>query len=120
MPRANRYMLPGYIYHLTHRCVNKQHLLRYQKDRNAYRKWLREGVRRHGVVLYGYCVTCNHVHVIARVDSTEDVAVGSRDFVEDLMGRYRRRLSIETELQEGGAEGEIWTLRESKPPYSLF
>jgi putative transposase len=67
-------MLPGYTYHITQRCVNKEFLLRYQKDRNNYRKWLREGVQRHGVVLYGYCITSNHVHVIARVDSTESVS----------------------------------------------
>mgnify|MGYP006299324815 CR=1 FL=1 len=250
MPRANRYMFPGYTYHLTHRCVNKEHLLRYQKDRKAYRKWLREGVRRHGVVLYGYCLTSNHVHVIARVDSTESVskmmqlaagttaqaynrrrgrsgafwaeqyhctviedgdhlwrclryvdlnmvragvvehprqwewcgyhelvgarqryrllsvddllealgglsrdgfresykmgldeviaaegdgqgagerrpewtealAVGSREFVEDLKGRYHRRLSIETQVQPDGAGGRFWTLRDSEPPYRL-
>ncbi len=74
MPRANRYMLPGYTYHLTHRCVNKEFLLRFAKDRTTYRRWLLEGVKRHKVVIYGYCITSNHVHIIARVDDTENVA----------------------------------------------
>jgi hypothetical protein len=55
-----------------------------------------------------------------RPEWTEALAVGSRDFVEELKGRYRRRLSIETEMQEDGEGGEVWTLRESEPPYSLF
>ncbi len=73
MPRANRYLLPGYTYHLTHRCVNKEYLLRFAKDRKNYRQWLLEGVRRYKVNLYGYCITSNHVHIIARVDDTENV-----------------------------------------------
>jgi REP element-mobilizing transposase RayT len=28
MPRANRYILPGRVYHLTHRCHDRQFLLR--------------------------------------------------------------------------------------------
>ncbi|MFP4028931.1 MAG: transposase [Candidatus Brocadiia bacterium] len=74
MPRANRYMLAGYTYHVTHRCVNSEFLLRYVKDRNAYREWLRLGCERHGVSLFGYCVTSNHVHLIARVDCVESFA----------------------------------------------
>jgi hypothetical protein len=29
MPRANRYFLPGYIWHITHRCHQKEFLLRF-------------------------------------------------------------------------------------------
>jgi putative transposase len=30
MPRANRYLLPGQIAHLTHRCHNREFLLRFR------------------------------------------------------------------------------------------
>jgi REP element-mobilizing transposase RayT len=30
MPRANRYFLPGQVYHLTHRCHNRQFRKRYR------------------------------------------------------------------------------------------
>lgn len=70
MPRANRYLLAGYTYHLTHRCRDRQFLLRFAKDRNAYREWLRIGAGRYEVPVYGYCVTSSHVHVVLHVDDT--------------------------------------------------
>ena len=33
MPRANRYFLPGYIWHITHRCHKKEFLLKFARDR---------------------------------------------------------------------------------------
>jgi putative transposase len=74
MPRASDYLLPGYTYHLTHRCIDQQFLLRFARDRDCYRDWLREGVNRHRVPVYGYCITSNHVHVIAHADSVEAVS----------------------------------------------
>ncbi len=74
MPRASRYLLPGYTYHLTQRCHDRRFLLRFAKDRDAYREWLRAGVNRHGVAVYGYNITCNHVHVVAHVDDVEAVS----------------------------------------------
>ena len=40
MPRANRYLLPGQIPHITHRCHNREFLLRFDRDRCVYRWWL--------------------------------------------------------------------------------
>lgn len=67
-------MLKGYTYHLTHRCHNRTFLLRFARDREAYREWLREGVKRHRVPVYGYCVTSNHVHLVVHAESTEAVS----------------------------------------------
>ncbi len=33
MPRANRHYIPGYIWHLTHRCHKKEFLLKFARDR---------------------------------------------------------------------------------------
>ena len=61
MPRANRYLVEDQIYHLTHRCHDREFLLRFGRDRSVYREWLRQGVRRYGISLFGYCITSNHV-----------------------------------------------------------
>jgi putative transposase len=37
--------LPGHVYHLTHRCHDRQFLLRLTKDRDNYRRLLREAVQ---------------------------------------------------------------------------
>ncbi len=34
MPRANRYFVPGKFYHLTHRCHDRQFLLKFVRDRD--------------------------------------------------------------------------------------
>ncbi|MFC1462300.1 transposase [Verrucomicrobiota bacterium] len=68
MPNASRYLEAGYTYHLTHRCHDRRFLLNTIRERNDYRKWLREGRRRYGVSIYNYCLTSNHVHVIVHVD----------------------------------------------------
>jgi hypothetical protein len=40
MPRASDYLIEGYTYHLTHRCHNRKFLLRFARDRNAFREWM--------------------------------------------------------------------------------
>jgi putative transposase len=74
MARASEYLVEGYTYHLTHRCHNRKFLLRFVRDREVYREWLREGVRRYRVPIYGYCVTCNHVHLIVHASKAEAVS----------------------------------------------
>jgi putative transposase len=74
MPRASEYLLQGYTYHLTQRCHDRRFLLRFARDRDKYREWLREGVVRHRVPVYGFCITSNHVHVLAHADSVEAVS----------------------------------------------
>ena len=41
MPRASRYLQEGFTYHLTHRCHDQRFLLRFARERKAYREWLR-------------------------------------------------------------------------------
>lgn len=67
MPRATRYLVDGYLYHLTHRCADGEFFLRFAKERDAYREWLRVGAERYKVSVLGYTVTCNHTHVVCEV-----------------------------------------------------
>jgi len=84
-------LLPGYTYHLTQRCIDKEFYLHFAKDRNAYREWLRIGAKRHKVPIYGYCLTSNHVHIIAHVDDIEPVGM-LMDLVAGSTARnYNRR-----------------------------
>lgn len=69
MLRANRYIVAGQIYHLTHRCHNQAFLFRFGIDRESYRRWLREGLERHAVSLLNYCVTSNHVRLLMHSES---------------------------------------------------
>ena len=51
MPRANRYIQPGCLYHLTHRCHDRRFLFRFARDRNEYRKRLRASLKQSPVSL---------------------------------------------------------------------
>jgi putative transposase len=64
MPRANRHYIPGQIWHLTHRCHDRQFLLRAEDDRRAWTSWVREARSRYGLCVLDYCVTNNHTHLL--------------------------------------------------------
>lgn len=81
MPRANRHLLNGRTYHVTHRCHDRRFLLKFVRDRDAYRAWLRSGRDRFNVRVLSYCITSNHVHLLVRARETKDLS-GLMQFVE--------------------------------------
>ena len=64
MPRAHRTHLAGYVWHITHRCHRRQFLLRFGRDRRAWRGWLYEARSRYGLCVLDYAVTANHIHLL--------------------------------------------------------
>ena len=87
MPRGKRYIVPGHTYHLTHRCHNREFLLKFQKDRTVYWRMLRERVRKFGISLFNACVTSNHVHLLLRPDPSGALESLSR-FMQSLEGDF--------------------------------
>ena len=39
MPRANRYFIPAYTWHITHRCQKQAFLLKFVRDRKKWISW---------------------------------------------------------------------------------
>jgi len=76
MPRANRYFLPHYIWHITHRCHQRKFLFRFARDRRRYLHWLFEARKRFGLCVLDYIVTSNHVHLVVK-DTGSDVIAES-------------------------------------------
>ncbi|MFT7532311.1 MAG: putative transposase [Gammaproteobacteria bacterium] len=66
MPRANRYFLPGHIWHITHRCHKKEFLLKFSRDRARWIAWLFEAKKRYGLCVLNYVVTSNHIHLLVK------------------------------------------------------
>lgn len=54
MPRASRNYIPGYFWHITHRCHKKEFLLRFGKDRRRWLQWLFEAKKRFGLSVLNY------------------------------------------------------------------
>ncbi len=80
MPRANRYFLPGYIWHITHRCHKKEFLLKFSKDRERWISWLFEARKRYGLCVLNYVVTSNHIHLLVK-DSGKNVIAKSLQLI---------------------------------------
>lgn len=66
MPRAKRSYIPGGVWHLTHRCHNRNYLLKFQLDRTRWRHWLFEARKRYGLTILNYIVTSNHIHLLVQ------------------------------------------------------
>jgi REP element-mobilizing transposase RayT len=80
MPRANRHFLVGHIWHLTHRCHQKQFLLKFPRDRRRYLHWIFEAKKRFGLSVLNYMVTSNHVHLLVK-DTGGDVIAWSMQLI---------------------------------------
>jgi putative transposase len=66
MPRANRYFLPEYVWHITHRCHKKEFLLKFARDRRRWMYWLFQAKKPYGVRVLNYTVTSNHIHLLVK------------------------------------------------------
>jgi putative transposase len=86
MPRGNRLSRDGGIFHLTHRCHNRSFLLKFARDRDAYRAKLREHLPQFDVALLDYCLTSNHVHLL--VDAAERAAIS--ELMQSVAGEFGR------------------------------
>jgi putative transposase len=84
MPRANRYIQPGCLYHLTHRCHDRKFLLRFAVVRSEYRKRLHATLRDFRLSLLAYAVTSNHTHLLAEAPTP----TASSQMMQKLEGEF--------------------------------
>jgi putative transposase len=59
MPRANCYFLHGHVWQITHRCHQKQFLLKFARDRHRYLRWVFEAKKCFGLSVLNYIATSN-------------------------------------------------------------
>jgi len=80
MPRANRYFIPGHVWHITHRCHQQEFLLKFARDRKRWRYWLFEAKKRYGLCVLNYIVTSNHIHLLVQ-DTGNNVIPNSMQLI---------------------------------------
>ena len=106
MPRANRYFLPGYVWHITQRCHQRKFLLKFARDRRRYLYWVFEAKKRLGLSVLDYRVTSNHIRLLVKDMGVNVIAesmqlIGSRTVQEYTGEAYRaarRKRSLHTEF----------------------
>ena len=92
MARAKRHFIPGYIWHITHRCHKREFLLKFSKDRHRYLQWLYQARKRYGLALLNYMVTSNHIHLLVVDTGQKDVIPKSMQLVAGRTGQeYNQR-----------------------------
>ncbi|MBZ5535370.1 MAG: transposase [Acidobacteriia bacterium] len=92
MARAHRHYLPGQIWHLTHRCHQRQFLLQFHHDRQVWMGWLYEARKRLGLCVVDYMATSNHVHLLVDDRKGGEVIPVSMQLVAGRVGQeYNRR-----------------------------
>ena len=92
MARAKRHFIPGYIWHITHRCHKREFLLKFSKDRYRYLQWLYQARKRYGLKILNYMVTSNHIHLLVVDDGDRDVIPNSMKLVAGRIGQeYNQR-----------------------------
>ena len=92
MARAKRHFIPGYIWHITHRCHKREFLLKFAKDRHRYWQWLYQAKKRYGLSILNYMVTSNHVHLLVVDTGKKDVIPKSIQLVAGRTGQeYNQR-----------------------------
>ncbi len=74
MPRAKRHFIPGYVWHITHRCHKKEFLLKFARDLRVWMSWLFEAKKRYGLKILNYTATSNHIHLLV-LDSGERAVI---------------------------------------------
>lgn len=99
MPRANRYFIPGHVWHITHRCHRSEFLLKFFRDRKRWRYWLFEAKKRFGLSVLNYIVTSNHIHLLVK-DTRQDVIARS---IQLIAGRTAQEYN-----QRKNRKGAFW------------
>jgi putative transposase len=91
MPRANRHVIPGQVWHLTHRCHKKQWLFKFAKDRQRWLYWLFEARQRYGLCVLNYVVTSNHIHLLVKDRGCGEICSSMQLIAGRTAQEYNRR-----------------------------
>ena len=91
MPRANRHSLPNHVWQITHRCLKKEFLLKFVRDRRRWLHWLFEAKQRYGLSVLNDMVTSNHVHLRVRDRGEGEIAESLRLIAGGTGQEYNRR-----------------------------
>ena len=112
MPRANRHYIPGGVWHITHRCHNRDFLLKFECDRQRWRFWLFQARKRFELSVLNYTVTSNHVHLLIRDSEPSVIAQSMQLIAGRLAQEYNTRKGRKGALRRTSTPGPSSLIRE--------
>jgi REP element-mobilizing transposase RayT len=99
MARAYRHYIPNGVWHITHRCHQREFLLKFAKDKKRWIAWLYEARKRFGLRILNYIVTSDPIHLLV-LDSGEGVIPNS---LQHIAGRTAQEFN-----RRKGWKGAFW------------
>ena len=93
MPRANRFYLPGVVWHITQRCHDRKFLLKFERDRLRWKHYLFQAKKRYGLLVLNYIATSNHVHLLVQDKGRGEIARSMQLISGRTAQEYNRRKS---------------------------
>ena len=66
MPRAARIHVPGHVFHVISRCMNREFLIEGETERRRYLAQLAKGLSKTDAKVLAWCVMSSHVHLVLR------------------------------------------------------
>jgi putative transposase len=91
MPRAHRCFIAGHVWHLTHRCHEREFLLKFARDRRRWIHWLYEARKRFRLCVLDYIVTSNHIHMLIQDRGDGEIARSMQLIAGRTAQEYNRR-----------------------------
>ncbi len=94
MPRSKRFFVPGYTWHITQRCHNREFLLKFKRDKKRWIELLRQAKKRFDLSIFNYAVTSNHIHlVILDKGLSKSISMAIHFIAGQMAWEYNRRKS---------------------------
>ena len=109
MARAKRHYIPGYVWHITHRCHKREFLLKFPRDRRRWIEWLYQAKKRYsGLSVLNYNEIQNPRKRKGIIDF--DRLMGLLDFenYDDLKDTHSRWVDSEIQNDSRNKENK-WT-----------
>ncbi|MBB5203304.1 putative transposase [Inhella inkyongensis] len=91
MARQARLVLAGQPHHVLQRGHNRQPVFMDDADRQAYLDALREATRLHGVLVHGYVLMPNHIHLLVTPHEADGLARAMQTLGRRYVAGFNRR-----------------------------
>jgi putative transposase len=101
MPRRQRELEDGGIYHVYSRGNNRQRLFRGEADFEKYLELLKRSRERYAFRLYHYCLMSNHVHLLLEIMCGKDLARVMHDLQLGYARYYKKQYKYTGHLYQG-------------------
>ncbi len=99
MPRLLRVVAAGVPHHVTQRGNARRDVFHSDSDRMVYLGLLRDHARKRSVIVLGYCLMSNHVHLVVVPPAPDAMAL----LLRDIHGRYAAYKNT-----ADAATGHVW------------